>query len=190
MRSINVVQESILLEPFGKITFLAIALSALMAIKKNYDPILLILPSDHKIEDINIFQQKISEGIDLAKKGNLIAFGIFPKSSGTQCGFIKSKDEICKTSRSSDIVKFIEKPDKKIADKLFLNRKYTWNSGIFLFKASTILTELNKFAPEIMEICIKSLEAIEKDLNFQRLNLKNTFIFFAKYSSYLEYFFV
>ena len=170
MRSINIVPESILLEPFGKNTAPAIALSALMAIKKKYDPILLILPSDHKIEDINIFQQKISEGIDLAKKGNLIAFGIVPKSSETQYGYIESKEEICETNRSSDIVKFIEKPDKKIADKLFLNSKYTWNSGIFLFKASTILTELNKFAPEIVEICIKSLEGIEKDLNFQRIN--------------------
>ena len=62
------------------------------------------------------------------------------------------------------------KSQKKLAEKLFMNKKYTWNSGIFLFKASTILKELNKFAPQVVAICIKSLEGIQKDLNFQRIN--------------------
>ena len=170
MRAINIVPESILLEPFGKNTAPAIAMSALLATKKNLDPILLILPSDHKIKDVEAFQNKISEGIKIAKEGNLITFGIVPKSPETQYGYIKSKDEICKTNKSSDIVTFIEKPNKEIAEKLFMNKKYTWNSGIFIFKASTILKELNKFVPEIVQICIKSLEGIEKDLNFQRIN--------------------
>ena len=174
MRSINVIPESILLEPFGKNTAPAIALSALMAAKKHYDPILLVLPSDHKIEDINSFQKKILEGVELVNEGNLITFGIVPKSSNTQYGYIESKEEICKTNRSSEIVSFIEKPNKKLAEKLFMNKKYTWNSGIFLFKASTILKELNKFAPQVVDICIKSLEGIQKDLNFQRIN-KNYF---------------
>ena len=170
MRSINIIPESILLEPFGKNTAPAIALTALMSTKENNDPILLILPSDHKIEDINTFQKKISEGIELAKRGNLITFGIVPKSSETQYGYIESKEEICKTNKSSEIVNFIEKPNKVIADQLFRNKKYTWNSGIFIFKASTILNELNKFVPKVVENCIKSLKGIEKDLNFQRIN--------------------
>ena len=172
MRVINIFPESILLEPFGKNTAPASALSALIATKNNYDPILLILPSDHKIENIDIFQKKISEGIELAQQGSLITFGIVPKSSETQYGYIESKEDICKTNKSSDIVNFIEKPNKVIADKLFMNSKYTWNSGIFLFKASTVLKELNAFVPEIVEICIKSLEGIGKDLNFQRINHK------------------
>ncbi len=170
MRSINVIPESILLEPFGKNTAPAIALSALMAAKKHYDPILLVLPSDHTIEDINSFQKKILEGVELVNEGNLITFGIVPKSSNTQYGYIESKEEICKTNQFSEIVSFIEKPNKKLAEKLFMNKKYTWNSGIFLFKASTILKELNKFAPQVVAICIKSLEGIQKDLNFQRIN--------------------
>ena len=170
MRSINVIPESILLEPFGKNTAPAIALSALMAIKKGYDPILLVLPSDHKIEDIGSFQKKIEEGIILASKGSLLTFGIVPKSSETQYGYIKSKEEICKTNKSSNIVNFIEKPNKEIAEKIFKDKTYTWNSGIFLFKASTILKELNKFVPEIVQTCTKSLEGIQKDLDFQRIN--------------------
>ena len=71
---------------------------------------------------------------------------------------------------NNEVTSFIEKPNKKLAEKLFMNKKYTWNSGIFLFKASTILKELNKFAPQVVDICIKSLEGIQKDLNFQRIN--------------------
>ena len=170
MRAISICPEPILLEPLGRNTAPAIAMAALIASKKNYDPILLILPSDHKIENINIFQKKISEGIRLAIEGYLITFGIVPKSSETQYGYIESEEEICKTNKPSNIVNFIEKPNKEIAEKLFKNNKYTWNSGIFIFKASTILKELNKYAPEIIEICNKSLEGIEKDLNFQRID--------------------
>ena len=74
MRQINVIPNSILLEPFGKNTAPAVALSALMSVEKYNDPILLVLPSDHKIKDIEIFNQNISEGISLASKGSLVTF--------------------------------------------------------------------------------------------------------------------
>ena len=170
MRQINVIPNSILLEPFGKNTAPAVALSALMSVEKYNDPILLVLPSDHKIKDIEIFNQNISEGISLASKGSLVTFGIVPKSAETQYGYIESNEKISGTAKSSDIKKFIEKPNKEIAEKLFKNKHYTWNSGIYIFKASQILKELNKFAPSIVEICKKSLEGSKKDLNFQRIN--------------------
>ena len=172
MRQINVIPDSILLEPFGKNTAPAVALSALMSVEKYNDPILLVLPSDHKIKDIEIFNQNISEGISLASKGSLVTFGIVPKSAETQYGYIESNEKISGTAKSSDIKKFIEKPSKEIAEKLFKNKHYTWNSGIYIFKASQILKELNKYAPSIVEICKKSLEGSKKDLNFQRINSK------------------
>tara|TARA_A100001388_G_scaffold73192_1_gene51924 strand:- start:18901 stop:20358 length:1458 start_codon:yes stop_codon:yes gene_type:complete len=170
MREINVEPNSILLEPFGKNTAPAIALSALMSVDKYNDPILLVLPSDHKIKNIEIFNQTIAEGISLANKGSLVTFGIVPKSAETQYGYIESSERIFGEIKSSNIKKFIEKPSKEIAEKLFKNEHYTWNSGIYLFRASTILKELNKFAPFIVEICQKSLEGSKKDLNFQRID--------------------
>jgi len=170
MRLINVIPSSILLEPFGKNTAPAIALSALMSLEKFSDPILLVLPSDHKIENIEIFNKKILDGISLATEGSLITFGIIPKSAETQYGYIESNEKISKKIKSSNIKKFIEKPSKEIAKKLFKNKHYTWNSGIYLFRASTILKELNRFAPNIVEICRESLKEGKKDLNFQRLN--------------------
>ena len=130
MRQINVIPNSILLEPFGKNTAPAVALSALMSVEKYNDPILLVLPSDHKIKDIEIFNQNISEGISLASKGSLVTFGIVPKSAETQYGYIESNEEISGTAKSSDIKKFIEKPNKEIAEKLFKNKHYTWNLSL------------------------------------------------------------
>ena len=80
MRLINVLPNSILLEPFGKNTAPAIALSALMSVEKYSDPILLVLPSDHKIENIETFNNKILEGISLASKDSLVTFELFQKS--------------------------------------------------------------------------------------------------------------
>ena len=170
MRLINVVPNSILLEPFGKNTAPAIALAALMSIEKYNDPILLVLPSDHKIENIEIFNKTISEGIKLAIEGSLVTFGIVPKSAETQYGYIESIEKITSTTKSGNIKNFIEKPNKEIAEKLFKNKNCTWNSGIYLFRASTILKELTKFAPNIVEICKGSLRNSTRDFNFQRIS--------------------
>ena len=172
MRLINVIPKSIILEPFGKNTAPAIALASLMAVKDDEDPILLILPADHKVEKNHIFNKMISEGVTLANKGKIVTFGIIPKSAETQYGYIESAEEISETNKSSEIKSFIEKPSKKIAEQLIKSVNFTWNSGIFLFKASTILMELKKFAPDILNICTKSLDGVEKDLNFQRVNSK------------------
>ena len=99
-----------------------------------------------------------------------MTFGIVPKSAETQYGYIESSEKISGKTKSSNIKKFIEKPSKEIAEKIFNNQYYTWNNRIYLFRASTILKELNKFAPDIVEICKKSLEGSKKDLIFQRLN--------------------
>ena len=91
-----------------------------------------------------MFNQNISEGISLASKGNLVTFGIVPNSAETQYGYIESNEKISGTTKSSDIKKFIEKPDIELAKDLINDKHYVWNSGIFLFKASTILKELEK----------------------------------------------
>ena len=174
MRKINVVPNSILLEPFGRNTAPAIALAALMTIEKDYDQILLILPSDHKIEKVDIFRKRISEAIDLAKKGDLVTFGIVPSSPETQYGYIESNGDNHEINQSKSIKSFIEKPNKNVAEKLFRNKNYTWNSGIYLFKASTILEELIKFSPQIVKTCKEALKGSKTDLNFKRIN-KNSF---------------
>jgi len=171
-RSINIDPWSILLEPFGKNTAPAILLAALICIEKNFDPILLILSSDHKIQNKKYFQESIRKGFDFAEKGQLVTFGVKPNSANTGYGYIESKEKISDKKTSSKIIRFIEKPNKKIASELIKDDHFLWNSGIFLFKASKIIEQIKKYQPKLLNICKKSLDGAPKDIFFQRLDGK------------------
>ena len=170
MRTINVEPEAIVLEPFGRNTASAIALAALIGIKEKNDPLLLVLASDHKIEKNNKFRETIQEGIVFANKGRLVTFGVVPNKSETGFGYIESVDELSKDNKSSNIRNFIEKPNKELVKKLIKDKHFTWNSGIFLFRASSIISELRKYQPEIVETCEKCLEKKIEDLTFRRID--------------------
>ena len=170
MKEISVNIGSILLEPFGKNTAPAIALASLISIFNGKDPLLLILSSDHKIKDINQFQKSINIGREFAINGRIVTFGVDPTYPATGYGYIESFDEINNLNKSSDIKNFIEKPNLKVAKNLLKDNHFLWNSGIFLAKASTIISELEEFNPNVIEICRESLIKSSKDLNFIRLN--------------------
>ena len=169
MKEIDIKPESIILEPFGRNTAPAIALAALYFIKQNKDPILLILSADHKIDDQNKFKSKIAEGLEYAERGKLVTFGITPKSAETGFGYIESKDILSESIQSSPIKRFIEKPKIDLAQKLIKDNHYKWNSGIFLFKASTIIQEIKIYHPEIIRWCEASLEDNLVDYDFLRI---------------------
>ena len=175
MKKIKTNPSSIILEPSRKNTAPAITVAAIKAIEyfkeENIDPILLILSSDHHIERIDKFKKSIQNSIELAADGNLIIFGITPSYPSTGYGYIKSKDELInKKFLANKVEKFIEKPDLNTAQVLFNNKKYSWNSGIFVCKASSILKELTKFVPEIVDNCKESLKRSQADLDFLRLD--------------------
>mgnify|MGYP001214274399 CR=1 FL=1 len=173
MLEINIKPKSIILEPEGKNTAPAIALAALLTSTKEEDPGLLILSSDHIIENPDEFKDSIVEGLHYANQDKIVTFGILPTSPETGYGYIESFNELSREKKSSSIKKFIEKPPEETAKKFIQDKKYTWNSGIFLFKASVIIKELNQFAPEILNICQKSLDNSINDLDFLRVNKKD-----------------
>lgn len=168
-RSIDIQPWSILLEPIGKNTGPAIALAALICLKEKFDPLLLVLSSDHKINNKQNLQESIKEGLFFAKNGQLVTFGVIPTSPNSGYGYIESFEEISTTVKSSDIKRFIEKPNQDIANELVKDPHFTWNSGIFLFKASTIIKELKKYQPNLVDICSDSLKKTTKDIYFQRI---------------------
>ena len=174
MRELNIKPKSIILEPSGKNTAPAITLSALLSYREEKDHILLVLSSDHLIENTKKFLDVINEAIPYANEGRLVTFGIVPKSAETGYGYIESYDQLTKKCLASKIKSFIEKPEKEIAENLIKDKHYLWNSGIFLFKSSTILKELRRFQPEIVELCKKYDRPVA---TFQQtrdiLNLKN-----------------
>ena len=170
MREINVSPKSILLEPFGRNTAPAIALSALLTLNNNEDPILLILSSDHRIKNNFKFQQAIKESLVYAENGEIIAFGVIPNRAETGYGYIEASEDISEIETTSKIKRFIEKPSQEVAEKLIKNKKNTWNSGIFIFKASVILEELKKYDPELISVCSRALEQKSMDLEFCRID--------------------
>jgi len=171
MREIKVDTQAIILEPFGKNTAPAITLAALKSLKDFKDPLLLILSADHIIQDQEVFIKAINKAKPFANQGRIVTFGILPTSAHTGYGYIEAESELCqKMLKGEKIKRFLEKPSKEIANKLIQDKKYSWNSGIFLCKASVILKELNKFAPEIIKYCESAIEKITTDLDFLRIN--------------------
>lgn len=178
MREIKVDPFSILLEPFGRNTAPAITMAALKALELNedQDPILLVLSSDHEIKNEVEFLKVVNYGLKFAEKDRLVTFGIIPSSPHTGYGYIKAEKAFeDKKITGENILEFIEKPDLKNAQKFIKDKRFTWNSGIFMFKAKTILKELDKFSPEIVKQCKKSILKSKLDLDFQRLD-KKTFL--------------
>ena len=170
MRQIDIIPQSILLEPFGKNTAPAITLAAITAIKNEEDPILIVLSSDHFIKDEAKFVKIIKNGISYAKKDRLVTFGVSPTKPETGYGYIKSAMPF-KTEQIEgiDIDKFIEKPDIDNATKFLEDKRFVWNSGIFAFKATILINEIKKFSKNIFETCNTALLNAENDLDFKRI---------------------
>ena len=171
MRQIEVTPKTILLEPFGKGTAPAIALAALKVIDLGENPVLLILSSDHLINNEYKFIEAIKKGMTLADEDFLVTFGIVPNSPETGYGYIETNNEINRDETEAYVIKkFIEKPNFKDAKRFSTDKNYLWNSGIFMFKAQTIIDEFNNHAPEIIKKCKRSLTNKLIDLEFERLS--------------------
>ena len=174
MREININPKSIILEPFAKSTCPAIALAALKASEEKEDQILLVLSADHIIKENDKFLKAINEAIEISTKGKIATFGVVPRSPETCYGYIESGELLDDDFDIFKVKRFIEKPNLELAKKLYSDKNYTWNSGMFTFRTSVILNELQKFEPEILKNCNESLKNVFKDLDFQRID-RNTF---------------
>lgn len=162
--------SGIILEPVGRNTAPAIAIAALYAmnnVTNGEDPTLLVLAADHLIKDTSAFLASVERGIPFAEAGKLMTFGVVPTSPETGYGYIKAGQS---HGEAFDVCKFIEKPDLSTAKDYLLKGEYFWNSGMFLFKASRYLEELQKHRPDILSICKKAIAVADPDLDFIRVD--------------------
>ena len=155
---------SIILEPAGRNTAPAIALAALTS---KDDPLLLVLAADHVIKDAAAFNRAVSDAIPLAESGKLVTFGVVPTEAHTGYGYIKRGAD---KGTGFDVDQFVEKPTAEVAEGYVDSGEYYWNSGMFLFKASRYLEELQKFRPDIYAACELSVQGVEPDLDFLRVD--------------------
>jgi mannose-1-phosphate guanylyltransferase len=173
LRQLDQLHGNILLEPVGRNTAPAIALAALQAIRdnshdNNSDPILLVLAADHIITDVAAFHAAVQRAQTLAENGKLVTFGIVPTQAETGYGYIKRGAEV--STGAYAVAAFVEKPDLKTAEAYLASGQYDWNSGMFMFRASVFLRELEAWRPDILNACRAALATPQTDLDFLRVD--------------------
>jgi len=164
LRCINIKPSAILLEPVGRNTAPAIAIAALSALEKDPEAVLLVLPADHLIQNVDVFQITVGKALSAAEQNLLVTFGIVPTKPETGYGYIKAGEKIGETS-TYKVAQFVEKPNIETAIQYIETGDYFWNSGMFLFKAQRYLDELNNFEPKIFEVCKRAFDKLSLDLN-------------------------
>lgn len=140
----------VLSEPVSKNTAPAIALATKYIMQETgEDPVILVVPSDHLIQDKEHFLSTVKKGEKLAEEGYIVTFGIKPNYPETGYGYINTLKPL---DIGFKVKEFVEKPNLETAEKYLKAGTYYWNSGIFMFKASTMIAEIEKNAPEIAKI--------------------------------------
>ncbi|QDL26730.1 mannose-1-phosphate guanylyltransferase/mannose-6-phosphate isomerase [Stenotrophomonas maltophilia] len=157
---------AIILEPMGRNTAPAIAVAALEATRDGADALLLVLPSDHVISDEATFRSVVQAATSAAEAGKLVTFGIVPTGPETGYGYIKAADG----QGLRAVERFVEKPDLDTATGYVASGQYYWNSGMFLFKASRYLQELERFQPEMLAGSRSAWQLARRDTDFTRLD--------------------
>jgi mannose-1-phosphate guanylyltransferase/mannose-6-phosphate isomerase len=162
------VAADILLEPMARNTAPAIALAAMAAREAGEDPLLFVLPSDHIIAPEEALHAAVAAAAAAAGNGALVTFGVTPTRPETGYGYIRRGAEA--GPGVFRVERFVEKPNPEEADRLLAEGGYTWNSGMFLFRASTYLEELTRHAPGIHDACAKAWAGRSRDLDFTRID--------------------
>jgi mannose-1-phosphate guanylyltransferase/mannose-6-phosphate isomerase len=168
-------EKNIILEPAGKNTAPAIALSVKFLIEKvkcSKKETIFICPSDHIIEPVKKFTYHLNQCEKLALQGKIITFGILPKEPNTGYGYIKRGDKLKDFENAFKVEKFEEKPDYNTAQKYLKSGLYYWNSGMFAFTIDTILKEFKKYSPEISKkLSLSYSEMIKEFKNMPNISI-------------------
>jgi len=173
LRLIGRPPAAILLEPAGRNTAPATAAAAFHALQAGEDPVLLVLPADHVIQDVRALIAAVNLAEPLAEAGRLITFGVLPHKPETGYGYIRRGERIAEQAADPgaySVDRFVEKPDLATAQAYVASGEYYWNSGMFMFRASVYLEELERFAPGMIECCRAAVENAVQDLDFIRLD--------------------
>lgn len=146
-----------LLEPMGRNTAAAIAAAAIHAqAAHGVDAVLLVLAADHLIADQTAFARAVHEAIALAQAGKIVTFGITPTAPETGYGYIEADGKT--------VLRFVEKPNRPTAEAYLQTGRFLWNSGMFCFSAGTLLREMTKTCPDVLDavkLCMAQSRVVE-----------------------------
>ncbi len=172
MRAAGHMPGAIVLEPMGRNTAPAAAIAALMLAEKNPDAILLLMPADHVVRDLDAFRQAADSAAEAAAQGFLVTFGIAPRGPETGYGYVQRGAPLPESAHTFTVRRFVEKPDAATARRYIEAGDYYWNSGMFAFRASSFLAELERLEPIMVANCKAAIRGGKQDLDFFRLEPK------------------
>ncbi|MBA1158165.1 mannose-1-phosphate guanylyltransferase/mannose-6-phosphate isomerase [Microvirga mediterraneensis] len=162
------VDADILLEPVQRDSAAAVAVAACYAAGRDPTAIVLILASDHVIDDVTSFVASCEAAVDPARQGHIMTLGMVPQHPTTSYGYILPGEPIARTA-AFEVERFAEKPDKASAER-YVGQGFLWNSGNLMFRADVMLEELERFEPAILTAARQALEQAVIDLDFIRLH--------------------
>ena len=168
LREIGMTAATILLEPVQRNTGPAIVSAALQLLQQHDDAMMLVLPSDHVLEDQHAFSVAVEIACEAAQAGSLMTFGVRALHAETGHGYLRANGN--QAQAVMPLTDFVEKPDLITAERYVASGQYYWNSGIFLFRASQLLDEIERFAPALLDACRKAVSASQRDADFVRLD--------------------
>lgn len=170
LRTLGIAPEDIVLEPIGRNTAPAAAVAAYLLADKDPAAVMVILPADHVIADVDVFRDKVALAAGLAAEGRLVTFGVVPTAPETGYGYIRRAEQPLAGGEVYPVQQFVEKPDAATAEGYLADGGYYWNSGIFVFRADRYLEALEKYRPEILGPVKAAVEKGRKDSDFFRLD--------------------
>ena len=148
LRELNGIQATLLLEPTGRNTAPALTLAALQATEGGQDPILVVTPADQTVQNPAAFQHALQQSIRAAAEGGIVILGITPDKPETGYGYIQQSGAAGAHGEFA-VAQFAEKPSLEVAKAYLAGGQHTWNSGMFVLRASTWLKALQQFRPDI-----------------------------------------
>jgi mannose-1-phosphate guanylyltransferase/mannose-6-phosphate isomerase len=168
LRQAAVTPQALILEPFGRNTAPALTVAALHARGRGEDPVLIVMPADHVITDLEAFRTAVRTGMTYAEAGAFVTFGITPTHAHTGFGYLRVAS--AGGGEPAPLRAFVEKPDEATAKRYLASRDYLWNSGIFMMKASAWLAEIARRRPAIATACEDACARGESERDFLRLH--------------------
>lgn len=171
LAAIDCSAQTILLEPFGRNTAPAVAIAAMYLLAEGRDELLLVLPADHVIEELEVFHTALDVARQAAEQGEMVLFGVPAERPETGYGYIKTGSNSNELPAGVLAVeRFVEKPDLATAGEFVAQGDYFWNSGMFLFRCSRYLEELQRHDPDIYDTCMLALKRSQVDLDYVRID--------------------
>jgi mannose-1-phosphate guanylyltransferase/mannose-6-phosphate isomerase len=168
LRQMGLERSAIILEPVGRNTAPALTLAAAHSTAQGEDPVLVVMPSDHHIEDVEGFRLRMQDAVRRAVDGAVVTFGIVPSKAETGYGYILKGSEVGDQAFVLD--RFVEKPDAVKAADYVASGNYLWNSGLFVLRASVWLEQIGLQRPDVAELCRAALNDAKRDGDFIRID--------------------